>query len=176
MAFHWHTFKTRALTAIVFVVLMMVGLLWSEWSFFILFSVVHFGAWTEYQKLIKLLNKDYAAIGSFHRYGVMIAGWCLLLYFTNGELHFFGYRLSTIGLWLGLILMILIPVVVVIKTEPGFIKNLLFSFLGLLYLSLPLALFIDLRTHWAEEKYSLNLVIPLLIIFTIWINDTMAYI
>ena len=35
---------------------------------------------------------------------------------------------------------------------------------------------IDLRNSWIEENYQLNLVIPLLIIFSLWINDTMAYI
>jgi phosphatidate cytidylyltransferase len=35
---------------------------------------------------------------------------------------------------------------------------------------------VDLRNHWIEEKSTLNLTIPLLIIFTIWISDTMAYI
>jgi len=37
MAFNWQTFRIRALTAILFVVVMLVGLLWNEWSFLILF-------------------------------------------------------------------------------------------------------------------------------------------
>jgi phosphatidate cytidylyltransferase len=40
---------------------------------------------------------------------------------------------------------------------------------------LPIALFIDLR-HRFEEKEPLSLVVPLLVMFTLWINDTMAYI
>ena len=47
MAFNVETFKTRAITAVVFVAVMMAGLLWNKWSFFILFSIVHFGAWIE---------------------------------------------------------------------------------------------------------------------------------
>jgi phosphatidate cytidylyltransferase len=34
MAFNWQTFKTRALTAIIFVVVMLGGLLTNAWTFF----------------------------------------------------------------------------------------------------------------------------------------------
>jgi hypothetical protein len=33
MAFNLQTFKTRALTAVVFVLVMLAGLLWNQWSF-----------------------------------------------------------------------------------------------------------------------------------------------
>jgi phosphatidate cytidylyltransferase len=176
MAFQWKTFKTRALTAIVFVVVMMGGLLWNRWSFFLLFSVVHFGAWIEFQKLVGKINKEYSKIYHVHRYGIMIAGWCLLLFFTNGELQLFGTSLSVSGLWLGLFLIVAIPLLVLIWREEGFLKNMAYSFVGLIYISLSIALFTDLRYRWVEEDESLNLVLPLLLIFTIWINDTMAYI
>ncbi|HVG16854.1 MAG TPA: phosphatidate cytidylyltransferase [Chitinophagaceae bacterium] len=176
MAFQWQTFKTRALTAIVFVVVMMGGLLWNEWSFFLLFSVVHFGAWIEFQKLIERIHKDYQKVSLFHRYGIMGAGWCLLLFFTNGELQLFSTSLSLLGLWLGLFLVVAIPLSVFISREEGYLKNLAYSFVGLIYISLSIALFTELRYRWAEEDDTLNLVLPLLLIFTIWINDTMAYI
>ena len=109
MAFNWQTFKTRALTAVVFVVVMMAGLLWNRWSFFLLFSVVHFGAWAEYSRLVGTFNKDYGAITKFHRYGSRIAGWCLLLYFTDAELRLGPVRLQEAALLLGLVLIIAIP-------------------------------------------------------------------
>ena len=59
MAFNFQTFRTRALTAVVFVLVMLFGLLWSQWSFLLLFSVIHFGCWVEYQRLIKLIDPDY---------------------------------------------------------------------------------------------------------------------
>ena len=83
MALNIATFKTRAGTAAIFVIVMLTGMLWNHWSFFILFSIVHFGCWIEYQKLVRLIDPNYAAIGPFHAYGVMLAGWCLMLYFTN---------------------------------------------------------------------------------------------
>src|SRR6476619_1883666 len=56
MAFDSETFKTRTLTAIVFVILMLAGLLWNRWSYIILFTVIHFGCWYEYVKLVKKIN------------------------------------------------------------------------------------------------------------------------
>jgi phosphatidate cytidylyltransferase len=176
MAFNWQTFKTRALTAIVFVVVMMVGLLWSSWSFFILFSIVHFGAWIEYQKLIGLINKEYSTVNWLHRYGTMLAGWCLLLFFTNQQLQLFEAHLTTIGWWLGIAFLLIIPLTILLQLLKSFFINIGYSLFGILYISLPLALLIDLRNHWEDERIDLNLIIPLFIIFTLWVNDTMAYV
>jgi phosphatidate cytidylyltransferase len=176
MAFNWQTFKTRALTAIVFVVVMMVGLLWSSWSFFILFSIIHFGAWIEYQKLIGLINKEYSTVNWLHRYGIMLAGWCLLLFFTNQQLQLFEAHLTTIGWWLGIAFLLIIPLTILLQSLKSFFINIGYSLFGILYISLPLALLIDLRNHWEDERIDLNLIIPLFIIFTLWVNDTMAYV
>src|SRR6476659_9229358 len=102
MAFNPQTFKTRATTAVIFVIVMAVGLLWNRWSFFILFSIVHFGCWIEYQRLVALFNEDYKKISFFHKWGVMLASWCLMLFFTNDELQVGGVHLKDIGWWLGL--------------------------------------------------------------------------
>src|SRR6059058_3624045 len=107
MAFNKATFRTRALTAVIFVVIMAVGLLWNRWSFFVLFSVVHFGCWIEYQKLVSLFNTDYKTISNTHKWGVMLAGWCLLLYFTNNTLTIGSVHLTSVGLWLGIFLLFL---------------------------------------------------------------------
>src|SRR5580765_8971670 len=110
MAFNPRTFKTRTLNAAVFVVVMLAGLLWNQWSFFILFSVIHFGCWIEYQKLIGLIDKDYQQITPFHRYGVMLAGWCIMLYFTNNSYITLGMYLHELGWWTGLIFVFILPI------------------------------------------------------------------
>ena len=176
MAFNWQTFRTRALTAVVFVVLMMGGLLYNQWSFLLLFSIVHFGAWIEYGKLVDAFNPEYKKIIGAHRYGVMIAGWCLMLFFTNEALQLGGILLTDAGLWGGATLMMVLPLVMLFESKNIFVKNIAYSVFGLLYISLPLALLVDLRTRWTEAEYQLSMTIPLLIIFSIWINDTMAYI
>jgi len=176
MAFNWPTFRTRALTAIVFVIVMMGGLLYNQWSFLLLFSIVHFGAWVEYGKLVDAFNPEYRNIIVAHRYGVMVAGWCLMLLFTNDALGIAGWMLTDTGFWAGAALMVLLPLVMLLESKHIYVKNIAYSVFGLLYISLPLALLLDLRTHWTEGEYQRSMTIPLLIIFSIWINDTMAYI
>ena len=176
MALNVQTFKTRALTAVIFVAVMMAGLLWNDVSFFILFSIVHFGAWAEYQKLVEGFNPDYKKIIPFHRYGIMAAGWCLLLFFTNNRIW---YKLSEIGLWGGAILLVLIPVVIVYESRNVLIKNMAYSLFGLLYISLALALLVGIRMLYGVEsdgRGDFGKYIALTLIFSIWINDTMAYI
>lgn len=182
MAFNWQTFRTRALTALVFVVVMLTGLLWSHWSFFILFSIIHFGCWVEYQKLVGLIDKSYQEISPFHKYGVMIAGWCLMLYFTNNAYNLFGLQLHEVGWWLGLIFIFVLPIVELLFAKQVSPKNIGYSALGLIYISLSLGLMIAIRNKGiifkGSSSYFLDFgrVYPCLLIFSIWINDTMAYI
>jgi phosphatidate cytidylyltransferase len=117
MAFNWQSFKTRTLTAAIFVVVMLAGLLINRWTFFILFSVIHFVCWWEF---LKLMKKIYSK------------------------------------------------------------KYLSYSLLGLVYITLPLGLLIALRNLYGinieNDHWDLGKVLPMAIIFSIWINDTMAYI
>ena len=77
MSFNFQTFKTRALTALIFVVLMLAGLLWNFWSFLVLFTVIHFGCWFEY---LKLVEKIYTTkIDIVIKYVFYIAGFCIFL-------------------------------------------------------------------------------------------------
>lgn len=110
MALNKEVFKTRALTAIVFAVVMLVGLFWNQWSFITLFTIVHFGCWYEF---IQLLKKIYGP-----------------------------------------------------KYAP-------YTLLGLIYITLPIYLLITLGVN---KHFWYNAVMPCGIIFSIWINDTMAYI
>jgi phosphatidate cytidylyltransferase len=181
MAFNPQTFTTRTLTAAVFVVVMLAGLLWNQWSFFILFSIIHFGCWVEYQKLIGLIDKDYQQITTFHKYGVMLAGWCIMLYFTNDSYIIFGLRLHELGWWMGLLFVFILPITELLFTRHIQLKNVGYSALGLVYISLSLGLMIDLRSIGmpVEGEFSyedFGAYIPLIVIFSIWINDTMAYI
>ena len=176
MAFNWQTFKTRTLTAIAFVIIMLAGLLWNRWSFFILFSIVHFGAWVEYQKLIGKFNPQYSKISLLHRYGIIIAGWCVLLFFTNYSLKISTIALTDISFWGGVAFMISLPLIMFIDSKILFLGNILYSIAGVVYISLPLGLLTELRMHWSEDVFSLSYTIPLLIIFSLWINDTLAYI
>lgn len=114
MALDTKTFKTRTLTAIVFAITMLAGLLWNQWSFIILFIIIHFGCWHEFIKLLK-------------------------------------------------------------KIDPVSYKAK--SLLGLLYITLPVVLMLIMRIENTERNQDDFLkIIPCGIVFSIWINDTMAYI
>lgn len=180
MAFNWQTFRTRTLTAIIFAAVMLVGLLWNQWSFFILFSIIHFGCWLEYQKLVALIDPGYKEITPIHKYGVMIAGWCLMLWFTVDAHNIFGLRLHELGWWLGLIMVFLLPISELLFTNNISVKNIGWSFLGLIYISLCWGLMMDLYgvadVHVNDSIFVIaNNAIPIVIILAIWINDTMAY-
>jgi phosphatidate cytidylyltransferase len=114
MAFDSKTFKTRSLTAIIFVIAMLIGLLWNQWTFVILFSIIHFGCWYEFIKLLKKIDPLY-------------------------------YKVK--------------------------------SLLGLLYITLPIVFMIIIRTNnFNGLNDNFLKIIPCGIVFSIWINDTMAYI
>ncbi|HSV11493.1 MAG TPA: phosphatidate cytidylyltransferase [Hanamia sp.] len=114
MAFDTKTFKTRTLTAIIFALAMLIGLLWNQWSFIILFTIIHFGCWYEFIKLLKKIDPA-------------------------------NYKLK--------------------------------SLLGLLYITLPVILIIIIRTNnFNGFNDNFLKIIPCGIVFSIWINDTMAYI
>jgi phosphatidate cytidylyltransferase len=119
MAFDIQTFKTRALSAIVFVVVMLGAIFYSINSFIILFLIVHTGCLIEYTKLTK----------------------------NTPTIH--------------------------TKTA-----HVLFSFLGLAYMTISFFAIMHLASaHWASVLgTTAYYVLPMLVIVSIWINDTMAYV
>jgi phosphatidate cytidylyltransferase len=183
MAFNWQSFKTRTLTAAVFVVVMLAGLLINRWTFFVLFSIIHFGCWWEYQKLIGLIDSKFQRINSLFKYGVMTIGWCgTVFFFVNN--NFDAQGIYEIGPVFGIILLLLLLLVL------GLTKNLpsiLYLLLGLVYISLPLALIMNMSIYevgaWhASPSYLsylaffLSVPFAILLIACMWVNDTMAYI
>ena len=175
MALNREVFKTRSLTAILFVAVMLAGLLINHWTFFILFSVIHFGCWFEYQRLIATYDREYKNISLFHRYGIMIAGWCIMLYFTNNDFRFGDFYLHPIGWWLALLLAFLLPITELLFSRNILLKNIGYSASGIIYISLPFGLLIDLLI-FPTLPYTSTPWMPLIIISCMWINDTMAYI
>jgi len=181
MAFNIQTFKTRALTAVIFVAVMLAGLLWNHWSFLILFSIIHFGCWIEYQKLVALIDKEYSEISPLHKYGVVIAGYSLMLWMTNDAYTIAGIRLHELGWWVLLVTACVLPIVEVLFTRSFSIKSIGYSVAGLIYISLSWGLMMDLRGEGMVFKdrhliLDMGYILPMVLIASIWINDTMAYI
>lgn len=184
MALNLATLRKRTLTAVVFVVVMAAGLLWNNWSFFILFSIIHFGCWVEYQRLVGLIDPDYTHVSPFHKYGVMLAGWCMMLHFTSNDFALFGVHLHEIGWFMGLLFVFILPVIELLFAKDIQLKNIGYSVVGLLYISLSWGLMIDIRCSFFDDgegwgarmSRTVGFILPLMIIASIWINDTMAYI
>jgi len=186
MAFNWQTFKTRTLTAIIFAAVMLVGLLWNEWSFLILISVIHFGCWCEYLKLTEKIHNT-----SFHIYtklGLMLMGYGLMLWFCGPS-----YQISSYGLKENLSLPVsgagfILLVTGIFQKNAVNVKAFGITALGLIYISLSWGLmmdltgFVDFFFYGSDIVFSFGafkyffVIIPIVIIASIWINDTMAYI
>jgi phosphatidate cytidylyltransferase len=172
MAFNWQTFRTRALTAILFVVVMLAGLLWNKWSFLILFSIIHFGCWWEY---LHIIEKIYAV--KFHPYvkmGLMVLGYGLMLRLCGSEYQINGYGLSeNISLPVSIAGFVLLIFGIFQKTKVG-LQSFVAAGVGILYISLCWGLFIALDP--ITDSYPSPFPLQIFLILTIWINDTMAYI
>lgn len=180
MAFNFQVFKTRALTAIVFAAVMLVGLLWNNWSFFILFSIIHFGCWWEY---LKLTEKIHATI--FHPYtklGLMLMGYGLMLWFCSPAYNINGYGLKeNISLPISAAGFAILLIGIFQKNAIQ-LKAFGMAALGLIYISLCWGLMIDLygietgNPLLYKDSRIYLIYFPLLVIGCMWINDTMAYI
>jgi len=179
MAFNWQTFKTRTLTAILFAAVMLVGLLWNQWSFLILFSIIHFGCWWEYFNLLEKIHNT-----SFHRYtrfGFMLIGFVIMLWFCGpaykinnyGVKENFSFPVSVAGF-------VLLGMGIFQKSKIN-LKAFGTAGLGLLYISLSWGLMMDIRNETVYDDH-LNFYfekgryITTGLVYCIWINDTMAYI
>lgn len=115
MALNKAVFKTRALTAIVFVVIMLAGIFVNFYTFLALFLLIMMGCLYEYRKIIKLIKPT----------------------------KYFG------------LLALSMP-----------------------YIIIPILMMIELGRKYNEGELGLNNyspILPIAIIFSIWINDTMAY-
>jgi phosphatidate cytidylyltransferase len=199
MALNKQTFITRTLTAIVFAAIMLVGLLWNHWSFFILFSVIHFGCWWEYLKLTERIHKTTLHI--YTKLGFMLMGYGIMLLFCGEVYRLNGYGIkSNLSLPISVagfaLLLLGIFQANIIRT-----KAIVMAGLGVLYISLCWGLMLDLTSvdsiimnnsiikpvkgtsfylsdiviHGSETVLFV-IAFPLLTILSIWINDTMAYI
>lgn len=118
MALNLTTLRTRAITAIVFVIIMLGGIIWKEWSFMLLMFIIQIGCIAELVKLISFIDPNYS------------------------------------------------------KFPMPVLKYLTF---GIIYLSFPFGALRDMYKHSPDFFTGPNWVLPMLIIASIWVNDTMAY-
>ena len=174
MAFNLKTFQTRTLTAIIFAAVMLTGLLWNQWSFLILFSIIHFGCWWEYFNLVEKIHKT-----SIHRYirlGFMLSGFAIMIWFSGPAFEINNYQLKeNISFPLSVSGFVFLGMGI-FQTSRIHLKAFAASALGLFYISLCWGLMLSLRSRGDFENDFWEKAIPLGLVFSIWVNDTMAYI
>ncbi|WP_462249602.1 phosphatidate cytidylyltransferase [Ferruginibacter sp.] len=183
MALNVATLKTRSLTAVVFVAVMLVGLLWNFWSFLILFTIVHFGCWAEYFKLVEKIHN--VTIDLFIKRFFAFCGFTFIIVFGIQNISYdaiiskAGFSISLKLLFWFILMICLIAFVAHNKQVSVRVKQMFFA--GFIYISLPLALLLNLRDNYFVTNDEFNLldlgkIYVCAVIFSIWINDTMAYI
>lgn len=178
------TFFTRTASALVFVAIMLLGIGYSPFTFFLLFFLVNFFALREYFKIIRNIDPDYATVSAWHRNGVLVASCAIMLAFT-GE-HFTGGNLSLgfLGWWLAVIFLLVLPIGDILLSKDFSLKNIGYSVMGLGYITLSFGLLVNLALDHDNIQFvagkigqgGLWWIIPMVLIASIWINDTMAYI
>ena len=192
MAFNFSVFKVRALSAIVFVLIMLAGLLINSWSYFALFLLIQIGCLYEYQKLMRVIFPSYQQISKMHQWGVLVVGLFMMTSLAPTDIILPAAILQKlppayqgIGLrWIGLKAMpvaLVLMLVADVFTRKADIRNISISFFGFIYISISLSLFYAMRGMFLNSAMSMffpniELMVPILVIVTVWVNDTMAYI
>jgi len=170
MAFNWQTFTTRAISGLSFAGIMIAGLLWNAWSFLFLFAIIHFGCWHEYLRLVERIRQV-----QFHPYtklGFMLLGFGGMLLFAGHAYDIAGYSIRANASLPLTIAGFVLLVIGIFREKRLQIKAFGMAALGWLYISLSWGLMLDMY----EDRGAMPYLIPVVLILSIWVNDTMAYI
>jgi phosphatidate cytidylyltransferase len=167
--------KQRTLSAIVFVIIMLTGLIWNNWSFFILFLIIQLGCLYEYQKLFTLIYPSYQKISAVHKWGLLVVGCLMMMTLGPLDLTINEMSIKFIGSRV-LPFVIALMIIVDIFSKKLSVQNLAISIAGLVYIPMCLSLFFQLKSFMTSTYFgSWTFSIPLLLIVSIWVNDTLAY-
>ncbi|MCX8020796.1 MAG: phosphatidate cytidylyltransferase [Chitinophagaceae bacterium] len=175
MALNLTVFKRRTLTAVFFVIVMLAGLLWNRWSFLFLFTLIHFGCWHEFLNLIEKIFS--LRFHTYLRMGLMTAGYGMMLWFCSHDYVIDEYRLKENFSFPVSLAGYVIVVMGIFRQPLPSVKPVLAAMGGWLYISISLGFMLKLYDTglFICPRQNILIQFPLLIIITIWINDTMAY-
>ncbi len=161
-------FTQRAITGIVFVVVLVGCILWNPLSFSLLFTLITALSVHEFGHLMNVynggnVNRTITALGGAYLF-LSVGSFCM------------GATDARIFLpYLFLLLYLMITELYLKKANP--LGNWAFSMLSQLYIALPFALLNILAYHNSPEDSSVtyNPILPLSIFVFIWLSDTGAY-
>ncbi len=175
MALNFSVLKVRTISAVIFAAIMIGGILWNQWSFFALFTMIQFGCLFEYQKLMRIIVPIYAAITKFHQWGIIVIGLFTTVALAALPFAYKGVPLTTYATYSIIVVAVIILLVELVSKKIN-LKALMVSAVGIIYISVGLSLIFPLRAIMSNSFIGdIGYTIPLILIVTIWINDTAAY-
>jgi phosphatidate cytidylyltransferase len=175
MALNKAVFKTRTLTALVFVAVVVSMISCNAWSFLALFTTVHAGCWVEYMQLQRRIHQ-----GRFHPlliWGFVAVGYSFMLAATPQSLALGGYPLRhNLVLPFAAAGFGLLVLGILRSPAPANTRAFAAVALGLVYISTAWAAMLGLWQYGTtQQPRQPGWLYPMLLIAGIWVNDTMAY-
>jgi phosphatidate cytidylyltransferase len=167
MALHWPTFFTRLGSAVVFAAIMMGGLLWNEWAFLVLVSLITVLCLREYFRILQHIYPEAVWPGWLPVATILYS---LLLLWVPPLAGWFNGIPPDVSLQKYLPpLLFVLPL---IALASGLAKKtaLLAGVAAtgaLAYILMPAVMLYSMRQQ--------SLLLPLALVLLIWMNDTMAY-
>lgn len=161
-------FAQRAITGVIFVIVLVGCILWNPISFSLLFTLITALSVLEFGQLMNTykgtsLNKTITALGGAYLF-LALGSFCIGA--TDARI-FLPY----------LFLLLYLMIMELYLKRPHPLDNWAYSMLSQLYIALPFALLNILAYHNSPENSSViyNPVLPLSIFVFIWLSDTGAY-
>lgn len=160
-----NNFVKRSITGFTFVAITLVAIILSEWTFFALFLAFNIFAQWEFLKILRTDKAKPSVILS-----IILGTSGVILSFLNATglipANYFAFLVP-------LLLLVFLAELFSMSEFPA--KNISYSFLSLIYVSIPFCLSIYLAFGFNEAALSYNYLNILGIFVLIWTNDTMAY-
>ena len=158
----YNNLTQRLITAVVGAVIVTACILFSEWTYFLVFFVVCLFSQLEFYRLVRIdAWSPLVFFGTF----------CGLLLYSLVFVIEKGYLGHTFYMAIFPVLSLIFLIKLYKKTEEKPFTNIAFTFTGIIYIALPLSL-LHLITY-SQGHYSWHIVIGLLLIQ--WASDTGAY-
>ena len=156
---------TRAISGLVFVIIVIGALVWGFYPSLILFSIISFIGSLEFYKLSKKFSRPYTYIGALFSSSIIL----LFGYFINIDPKAYW----VFSVWI--IFLALFIINLLSSKSSTSIVDISVTIGGALYLAVPLLSLILLAIISSEMFIDFNWRIPLSIFILTWVNDTGAY-
>jgi phosphatidate cytidylyltransferase len=169
MALNLPVFYKRTGSAIVFAVIMLAGLLWNEWAFYVLACLINGLCLREYFKLIRQIDKE-TYWPAWLPAAIQLTGFIIISLIAVMFTHSITYSHLDYLLIFTVSFICILPAVLLLASclsKQVSLFALLQSLGGIFYITLPMLLLVKMEMH--------HFILPMAVIFMIWTNDTMAY-